>query len=209
MRSTSKTMRPTRLKVAALMGALFLTLGLGQTALAGQNGDRDQVRKYQHSQSGEYRGHRDSGHRDSGHDYRRGDSRHQQGGHHVQRDRRYSFGQHHSYRQRHFYGQRRHYHKPRHGQGRHYGWTSPHVNKGKHYGWTAPYVNRGRHQGHQVACQRVTRHGYWGGRPAQIAGLKCFDRYGRAYIKPGSHRVLRYYPQRFVFRGDQFSFAWR
>ena len=192
MRPTSKAMIPTGLKVVALMGALFLsfTLGFGQTALAGQNGERDHVRKYQYSQSGEYRGHRYSGHQ-------------------VQRDRRHSYGQHHSYRQRHTYGQRHYYQKPRHGHGKHYGWVAPHVNKGKHYGWTAPYVNQGRHQGHQVACQRVTRHGYWHGRPAQIAGLKCFDRYGRAYIKPGSHRVLRYYPQRFVFRGDQFSFAWR
>ena len=183
------------LRLSALMGALVLTLGLGQTALAGPNGDRDHTRNHQNQQVSEYRKKRDSGH-----DYRRGYSR---------RD---------GYRDRRHDGGRKYYGKRHHDRGHHYGkrrddhryyYGKRYKGKGNHYGWKAPYTKKGKHYGHKVACHRVSRHGYWGGRPAKIGGLKCFDRYGRAYIKRGSHRVIQYYPPRFVFRGDGFSFNWR
>jgi len=89
-------------------------------------------------------------------------------------------------------GHKRYWHQ---GQKRHH---QPH---GQAYGYYGRYP--------AASCHRVSRDGYWRGRPAQIGGLKCFDRYGRAYIKQGSHRLLRYYAPGFVFSGPNFSFYWR
>ena len=89
----------------------------------------------------------------------------------------------------------------RYGHYRYYGQKPRHKPQGHAYG------SYGRYPAN--ACQRVAKHGYWHGRAAKIGGLRCFDRYGRAYIKPGSHHVIRYYAPGFVFSGPGFSFYWR
>jgi hypothetical protein len=44
------------------------------------------------------------------------------------------------------------------------------------------------------ACHATYKDGYdYHGRPARIGGTMCYDRFGRAYIVPGSRYVIRYH----------------
>ena len=48
-------------------------------------------------------------------------------------------------------------------------------------------------RGSNLGCRRVSTRGYWRGYPALVGGRQCFDRYGRAYIAPGSRFLIRYH----------------
>ena len=87
----------------------------------------------------------------------------------------------HSYRYR--YGDR---HRHTHGKGHHKG-------RGK------------RHYAKPVGgCHRMVHPGYGRHGPARISSLLCYDRHGRAYIKPGSSYFLA--P---LHGGRGFGFYWR
>jgi len=64
-----------------------------------------------------------------------------------------------------------------------------------HYGDHARHHGRSHHgyRGGRHHCRKVSKHGYWHGRPARIQGTMCYDRYGNPYIVPGSRSLLDYY----------------
>lgn len=65
----------------------------------------------------------------------------------------------------------------------------------RHY--NSRYRSRGYRGGYNTyagaSCQRVSRRGYWHGRPALIGGRECIDRRGYAYIPSNSRYLIRYY----------------
>lgn len=44
-----------------------------------------------------------------------------------------------------------------------------------------------------ASCQRVSKRGYWHGRPALIGGSECLDSRGYAYIAPNSRYLIQYH----------------
>ena len=167
-------------KVLAALGALVLVMALGGPAEA-KHEQRPTAGAFAHGSPGY-----------QGQVYKRYNSPPQQKayqGHYRKHDRKYEGHKH----QGHGHKSHKHY--------GHQGYKRHHQPYGQAYGYYGRYP--------AASCHRVSRDGYWRGRPAQIGGLKCFDRYGRAYIKQGSHRLLRYYAPGFVFSGPNFSFYWR
>jgi len=51
----------------------------------------------------------------------------------------------------------------------------------------------GRREGHGRGCESVSKHGTWEGREARIGGTRCYDRYGEAYVVPGSRYLIESY----------------
>lgn len=58
--------------------------------------------------------------------------------------------------------------------------------------WRAHNHGNGYAYGRGKQCHRVVTKGYWGGRPAKIGGVQCYDRHGRGYIADSSRYLIKY-----------------